>query len=76
MDATEDAPDQTTGTITDVANHGTIVVVFLQTEDDGVVPVYFDHRPFRWLLEAERCTPGELVGRSARFDGEVLSFED
>ena len=75
MDATKDTPDQTTGTITDVVNHGTIVVVFLTTDDDGVVPVHFDHRPFRWLLDVEQCTPDQLIGRSASFDGEVLSFE-
>jgi hypothetical protein len=75
VDATKDAPDQTTGTITGVVNHGTIVVVLLTTDDDGIVPVHFDHRPFHWLLEAEQCTHDQLIGRSAFFDGGVLSFE-
>jgi len=71
-----DAPDQTSGTITGISAHGSIVVVFLTTDDDGIVPVHFDHRPFGWLLESEQCTPGELIGRHAAFDGEVLRFED
>jgi hypothetical protein len=71
-----DASGQTTGMIDNVGNSGTIVVVFLRADDDGVVPVYFDHRSFRWLLEAEQCTPEELVGRPAAFDGEIIHFMD
>ena len=68
--------ESTAGTITNIINHGTIVVVFLTTEDGQSIPVHFDHRPFNWLLQGENCTPSELLGRPASFDGEHLRFED
>ena len=73
MNATQES---TAGTITDVVNHGTIVVVFLTTDDGNSIPVHFDHRPFDWLLQGENSTPGELLGRPASFDGEHLRFGD
>ena len=74
MNETQDTAGQTTVTIAGVINHGTIIVVLLATDDDRVVPVHFDHRPFRWLLEGEQCTHEELIGRTTSFDGECLNF--
>jgi len=55
-----------TGTINRIEDHGTIVVVFIDS-----TPVYFDHTPFRWLIEAE----GDLVGRTANYDGEQVELD-
>ena len=63
-----------TGTITSIEDYGTIVMVWLDTGGD-IRPVYFDHRPFRHLLESENCDPTDLIGRVASFKDETLSFE-
>ena len=65
----------TTGTILDVQDHGTIVIVYLDAEEHRVVPIYFDHRPFGWLLDGEGCGAEELIGRTAIYDGESLFFD-
>ena len=64
-----------TGTISNIEDYGTIVVVWLSTGSLDH-PVYFDHRPFQHLLEAESANPTDLIGRPARIDGETLTFED
>jgi hypothetical protein len=64
-----------TGTISNIEDFGSIVVVWLSTGSQDY-PVYFDHRPFQHLLEAEGTTATELVGRPARIDGETLTFQD
>ena len=64
-----------TGTILNVTDCGTIVIVYLGTDEGRVVPVMFDHRPFKWLLDGEGCSAGELVGRSAVYDGDSLFFD-
>ena len=63
------------GTISNIQNCGTIVVVILDT-DDGSHPIYFDHRPFSHLLEAEGCNPNDLIGRNANYEDETFIFED
>ena len=63
-----------TGTIVDVQDHGTVVIVYLDAER-RVVPVYFDHRAFGWLLDGEGCSAEEIVGRTANYDGESLFFD-
>lgn len=70
-----DLPQVETGTITGVEDHGTIVIVSLLVREGWSKPVFFDHRAFRWLLDAEGCPADELVGRSASFDGETLTLE-
>lgn len=63
------------GSITAVRNHGTIVELVLDSGD----PVYFDHRRFQHLWEAEggnlQGRPVELV-RDADWDSPVLLFLD
>ena len=67
---------RTTGRIFDVQDHGSIVLVFLLADDDQrVILIPFDHRPFCWLLEGEGCTASELVGRCGSYDGETISFQ-
>lgn len=65
-----------TGTILGLRDCGTLVIVYLGTEEGRVIPITFDHRPFEWLLNGEGCGADELVGRSARYDGESLVFLD
>jgi hypothetical protein len=64
-----------TGTILDVQDHGTIVILTLDSHDGRIVPIYFDHRPFGWLLEGEGCSADDLVGRSASYDGESIFLD-
>lgn len=47
-----------TGTIIEVEDHGSIVIVWLETEL-GERPVYFDHRSFQTMHDG---LAGELVG--------------
>ena len=56
------------GFVAAVRNHGTIVEVILDTG----VPIYFDHTPFRHLIEAE----GDIRGRYVTFDGEALDIDN
>lgn len=58
----------TAGFVTAIRNHGTIVEVILDTG----APIYFDHTPFRHLIEAE----GDIRGRFIAFDGETVTFEE
>lgn len=65
----------TTGEIFNVEDHGSIVLVFLLADDQRVVLVPFDHRPFGWLCDAEGCGASDLIGRRASYDGETISFQ-
>ena len=65
-----------TGTIAGLRDCGSLVLVFLDTEDGRVIPVPMDHRAFRHLLDGEGCESDELVGRSVSFDGDLLAFLD
>jgi hypothetical protein len=65
----------TTGEIFDVQDHGSIVLVFILADDDQrVVMVPFDHRPFGWLLQGEGCEAADLIGRRAEYDGETITM--
>lgn len=64
------------GPVSSVQGHGTIVVVTITSDGGGSVPVYFDHRQFRQLLEGEGCGPEELVGRPASYDGAAFRLLD
>jgi hypothetical protein len=61
------------GTISGVRDYGTVVLVFLD-EADRVRPLVFDAGQFPSLLDAEGCTAGELMGRTARYDDDSLHF--
>ena len=63
------------GTILDVTDCGSIVIVYLGTDEGRVLPIMFDHRPFGWMLDGEGCSAEELVGHSATYDGESLFLE-
>jgi hypothetical protein len=66
----------TTGEIFNVEDHGSIVLVFLLAdEDQRVILIPFDHRPFRWLVEGEGCEASDLIGRRAIYNGETISFQ-
>ena len=65
-----------TGTILGLRDCGSLVIVYLVTEEGRVVPITFDQRPFGWLLEGEGCAAAELVGRCARYEGESLVLLD
>jgi hypothetical protein len=63
-----------TGSILDVRDCGTLVLVFLGSEDGRTVPVPLDRRAFDRLLEAEGCRPDQLVGRRISYDGNRILF--
>jgi hypothetical protein len=65
-----------TGAIIGVRDCGTLVLVFLTTDDERTVPVVLERRAFGWLLEGEVCSPGELVGRRISYDGSRIRFLD
>lgn len=63
-------------TITGISDHGTIVAVHLA---DKPFQVYFDHRPFNWLLGARSWH--NIVGARVRVvadeeGAESIIFED
>ncbi len=66
------------GVIQQIENHGTIVQVWIETDDHRLLPVNFDHRPFWHMVEARG--PHNILGFGATFDesGEqpTLSFDD
>ena len=64
------------GTIDRIENCGTIVMVILRTAQGFLTPVFFDHSPFRWMLEAEDCGVNDLIGRQASFDGQTMTFPE
>ena len=65
-----------TGTIADLREYGSIVLIFLDADDGRVVPVTMECRAFRHLLEGEGCRAAELVGRSVAYDGDLVVFLD
>jgi hypothetical protein len=66
----------TTGTVLGVRDCGSLVILFLVTDQGQVVPIHLGRRPFLWLLEGEGGGIGELVGRRARHDGCRIVFLD
>jgi hypothetical protein len=64
------------GSILAVRDCGTLVLVFVETDDDRTVPVLIDHRAYHGLLEAGDCRPDELVGRRISYDGNRIQFLD
>jgi hypothetical protein len=65
-----------TGTIAGLRDCGTLVLVFLDADDGRVIPVPMESRVFRHLLEGEACEPGELIGRTVSFDGDLVTLLD
>jgi hypothetical protein len=59
-----------------VRDCGTLVLLFLATNEGQTVPIHLDRCPFRWLLEGEGCGPGELVGSHIRYaGGRIVSLD-
>jgi hypothetical protein len=65
-----------TGTIIEIRDCGSIVMVILRSAKGWLVPICFDHRSFCYLLENEHSRAAQLVGRPACFNGERLTFLD
>lgn len=59
------------GTITKVENHGTIIMVWVENEEESI-PVYFDHRPFFNMAESEG---GDILNREVEYDPETKAIE-
>lgn len=64
------------GIISRIENHGTIILVLLRSSEGWLTPVFFEHTPFRWLLDSEQCSPDQLIGRQAKYDGKRLELCD
>ena len=50
-----------------VREYGSLVVIYLATDEGRTLMVPLDEVSFRQLLEMEKCGPGELVGRCIDF---------
>jgi hypothetical protein len=68
--------DTITGTVAGLRDCGSLVLVFLDTEDGRVIPVPIERRAFGHLLEGEACGPDELIGRSVSYDGDLVTILD
>ncbi len=64
------------GTVIGVRDCGTIFIVFLESDDGRTLPVVFDHRSFKHLLDAECCDSIELVGRTIACDENSLANKE
>jgi hypothetical protein len=65
-----------TGTIAGLRDYGSLVLVFLDTEDGRVILLPIERRACGHLLEGEGCGRGELIGRSVSYDGDLVTFLD
>ena len=70
-----------TGTISHIHDHGTIVIVYVTPEAGADVPIYFDHRPFGWIVDGEgHGDATNLIGRPIEVtdgeDGQTVEFLD
>jgi hypothetical protein len=65
-----------TGSIGGIRDCGTLVLVFLDTDDERTIPIPMERRAFHWLLDGEGFQPDELVGRRISYDGEHILFLD
>jgi hypothetical protein len=68
--------DTITGTIAGLRDYGSLVLVVLDTEDGRVIPLPLERRALGHLLEGEGCGPGEFIGRSVAYDGDLVTFLD
>lgn len=64
------------GTIMAILDAGSVLALSLGVTEGQIVPVYIDRQPFEWLLEGERCSARELIGRKIAYDGEAMVFLD
>jgi hypothetical protein len=65
-----------TGEVSQVLDCGTIILVVLQAEQGRPVPIPFDRRMFRTLLDGEGLSANELLGRRASYDGDTFRVSD
>jgi hypothetical protein len=65
-----------TGTILAVRDCGSLIILFIDTEDGRTLPIPMGHRPFRWLLERQGCRSDQLVGRRVCCEGDSIRFLD
>jgi hypothetical protein len=67
----------TTGSILGVRDCGSLVILFVATDEGELVPVPLDRWSFRWLLGWEGCGPGELVGSRIEYGGgRIVSLDE
>ncbi len=59
-------------TIAGLRDCGTLVIVFLDSEEGRTLPVLLDHRSFRQLADGEACRPDDLIGRNVSYDGDLV----
>ena len=64
------------GSIIAVRECGSLVLVFLDTDDGRTIPIPLERRALLWLLDGEDCQPDELVGRRIRFGSKSIRFLD
>jgi hypothetical protein len=60
------------GKIVTIINHDTIVEVLLKTENDNIIPVYFDHRCFENFYEGN----APLKDKTFEYDEETKTIRD
>jgi hypothetical protein len=62
------------GSILAVRDCGSLVLVFLDTDDGRTIPIPLERRAL--LLGGEGSQPDELVGRRINYDGNRILFLD
>jgi hypothetical protein len=65
-----------TGTISSVEDHGSLAVIWIDTEGGGSEPVYLEGRCLGWILDGEACGPDGLVGRIISQESGDIEFLD
>jgi hypothetical protein len=68
--------DPTTGSLLGVRDCGSLVILFVATDEGELAPVPLDRWSFRWLLQGEGCGVGGLVGSRIRYVGGRIVFLD
>jgi hypothetical protein len=67
----------TTGSVLGVRDCGSLVLLFVATDEGGLVRVPLGRWSYRWLLGWEGCGLGELLGSRIRYaGGRILSLEE
>ena len=60
------------GRIIGIEDHGTIVQVWIATEDNREIPVNFDHRMFQAFYENEKPLEGKTIDCHAGEDSPIV----
>ena len=68
---------KTRGVVVDFIGDEVVSMIFINSDEDGLVILPLDARPFEKWMAANGIGPGDLIGRKCEFDdsGEVSFFD-